>query len=124
MPASADGDVDVYRGITLLAHRDLFLSSINGVRFEEIDLPGLVVGDTITLIMILRASANASDIGVTASSADLGNSARLFLDVTSGNATFDAASGHDYTTVPEPGGAWLALVGAAVLTGARRRLRG
>jgi hypothetical protein len=124
VPASADGDVDVYRGITLLAHRDLFLSSINGTRFEQIDLPGLVVGDTITLIMILRASANAADIGVTASSADLGNSARLFLDVTSGNASFEAGSGHDYTTVPEPGAALLALVGAGVLIGARGRLRG
>ena len=107
------------------AHRDLFLSSVAGSRFEEIDLPGLVVGDTLTLIMILRASANAADVGgVTASSADLGNSARLFLDVTSGNAEFAAASGHDYTTVPEPGAALLGLVGAGVLTGARRRARG
>lgn len=121
-PASADGDVDVYRGVAPIAHRDLFLSSVDGDWFEEIDLPGLVVGDSITLIMILRASANASDIGITASSADLGSSARLSLDVTSGNAEFDAASGHDYTTVPEPGAALLALVGAVVLTGAHRRV--
>jgi hypothetical protein len=118
-PAGADGQVIVSRGITVLAQRTLFLSLVDGDFFEEIELPGLIVGDTVSLFMIIRAFASAQDVGVTASSADLGSSGRLSLDVLSGNASFDAASGHDYTTVPEPGAALLLLVGAAVLARCR-----
>jgi hypothetical protein len=123
VPASADGEFDVYRGFTLLAHRDLFLSTVDGDFFEEIALPGLVVGDEISVSLRLRAQASGEDVGITGSAADLSNSGHLYLDVTSGNATFDSASGHDYSTAPEPGAVLLVLVGAAVLCGARASRR-
>jgi hypothetical protein len=120
-PAGADGEVTVYRGLTLVTQRNLFLSFVDGDVFEEIDLPGLAVGDSISLLMRVRAFATGQDVGVTASSADLGNSAHLYLDVLSGNAAFDAASEHDYSSVPEPGGPLLVLAGAGALIGTRRR---
>ena len=99
-----DAALKVYRNGSI-AHERTITTNVLQSQFSDVfDLPGFVVGDDVALYLRLRAFAGAVDLPDTlsAATADLGDSARLHLDITSGNARFDAASGHDYRLAPEP----------------------
>jgi hypothetical protein len=123
--ADGDGQVLVYRNGSVVETRGIFVSSFDNSFFAEVDLLGFAVGDELALWMRLTAGAGASNepAAPTGSGADLGNSGHLYLDVTSGNASFASASGHDYRAVPEPGAALLLAAGGGVLLGSRARRR-
>ena len=120
--ASTDGQVTIHRGFAQIFNRNVFLSTFDVDMFEQHSIPGVSVGDTLTVYMELRASAGAIDTGPTSAAGDFGV-AKVFLDVTSNNAVFVSTSHHDYRTAPEPGVATLAGVGviAMAIAGARRR---
>jgi hypothetical protein len=120
-----DGQVLVYRNGSVVQTVPIFVSTFDNSFFQEVDLTGFAVGDELALWMRLTAGAGASNqpAAPTASGADMGSSGHLYLDVTSGNASFASASGHDYRAVPEPGAALLVAVGAGVLGAVRVRLR-
>jgi hypothetical protein len=121
----AGGDVAlaVYRNGTVAYERPVVVNALHQGVADAVDLPGFVVGDDVALYLRLRTFAAAVDEpeALSSATADLGDSARIYLDVASGNARFDAASGHDYGFVPEPAGPALLGVGAVVLAAARRR---
>jgi hypothetical protein len=116
----------VYRNGVPVHQRNLFVSTVQQAFFEQSDLPGFGVGDSIGLWMRLTASAGATNEPpvVASASADLGGSGRLYLDVLSGNASFQSTSGHDYSLAPEPTGPATLAVVWGVLAGALRRPRG
>lgn len=118
-----DGQVLVYRNGQVVETRPVFVSSFDDSFFAELDLQGFVVGDELALWMRLTAGAGASNeaLAPTASGADLSSSGHLYLDVTSDNASFASASGHDYSAVPEPGAALLLAAGGGLLGALRAR---
>jgi hypothetical protein len=125
--AGGDGQVTVFRNGTVAYQRSLFVAAPQPTFFEEVELPGFVVGDEIGLWMWIYAHAGATDAvpNADSSAADMGFSGHLYLDVPSGNAVFESTSGHDYSAVPEPSAPLLLGVGAFVLAassaGRRRR---
>ena len=83
------------------------INAINPSTEQIVDLLGFHIGDTLSMYMSLSASANASNErspNFLSSFADISNTAHLYLDILSGNATFASASGHDYrlAAVPPP----------------------
>lgn len=126
---AGDGSVQLLIGSGLGGTLVRFESSLL-VGFTSIDrtfeLPNLAAGDVLTVSLVLRAGATAGASAYSAvksSVADLGNAARLFVDLETPGASWEALSGHDYrlTAVPLPAGFW--LFGSALLGVARLRRR-
>jgi hypothetical protein len=117
-----DAALKVYRNGVIAHERTITTNLLQSQFSDAFDLPGFVAGDDVALYLQLRAFAGAVDSpeSLSAATADLGDSAHLYLDITSGNARFDAASGHDYRLAPEPAAPALLAVGGAALAAARR----
>lgn len=123
-------EVQVIRNdVALLVNRTVTVLGQRPTDFQQIDLPGFQVGDKVTLRMALHAEAGATNQGDKlvnrSQKADLGNTGHLYLDVLSGNATFESASGHlygsDVGNVPEPSTYALFGSGLGMLLWLRRR---
>jgi hypothetical protein len=81
-------------------------------------LDGYTVGDQLVFKLAMRATATTTDHvnpAVGDAAADMEGTGRLLIEVATPGVTLEAASGHDYTTVPEPAHALLLGAGALVL---------
>jgi hypothetical protein len=83
-------------------------------------LEGYTVGDQLIFKFAMRANANTTDRtnpAVATAAADMENTGLLRFEVLTPGVTLETASGHDYTTVPEPARALLLAAAALALAG-------
>ena len=106
--------------VAFYMEKQAILSNSGGFVPPPFALEGYTVGDQLIFKLAIRAIANTTNRvspAVTAAVADLENTGRLLIEVTTPGVTLEAVSGHDYTTVPEPARALLLGVAALVLAG-------
>jgi hypothetical protein len=97
-----------------------------GPGFGMVNFPltlGFNVGDTVGIFMTIEASATGANRPSTPGGyeaiADMGSTAKLFLDVTTPGVEFNAVSGRIYAAVPEPSIFVLLSAGLALVIGLR-----